>query len=186
MRNPVAGSQSTSTVGRDPASAVDAQRTKRDGRLGRAYRAGRLVCGWVHVTISVDERLGLTQQERRRVRLRFHEPLDDGLRSELAQLMRRRGAAARRAAERIDPIEIVVDDPGGEREHIVGSRLSADEIVALKFAAHRQLSRWASKAGLSTHQHAQRAALKRAVHVLQNKTFTHGCELQAPSAEGEE
>ena len=54
------------------------------------------------------------------MRLRFHEPLDDRLRSELAQLMQRRGASARRAAERIDPIEIVVDDPCGERERIVG------------------------------------------------------------------
>jgi hypothetical protein len=72
------------------------------------------------VTISVEERLGLTQQERRRVRLRFHEPLDDGLRSELAQLMRRRGTSALRAAERIDPIELVVGDANGEPERIVG------------------------------------------------------------------
>jgi hypothetical protein len=117
MEIPVAGSQ---TVGRDPASAVGTQHAAQRSRLGRAYRAGRLVCGWVHVTISVDERLGLTLEERRRVGLRFHEPLDDGLRSDLAQLMRRRGASARRAAERIDPIEIVVDDPGGERRRIVG------------------------------------------------------------------
>jgi len=120
MRIPVAGSQSTSMVGLDPARAVDTRRTNGSGHLGRAYRAGRLVCGWVHVTISVDERLGLTPQERRRVRLRFHEPLDDGLRSELAQLMAHRGAAARRAADRVDPIEIVVDDPHGAREHILG------------------------------------------------------------------
>jgi len=74
----------------------------------------------VQVTISDDERIGLTQQERRLVRLCFHEPLDDGLRSELTQLMRRRGAAASRAAERIDPIEVVVDDPHAERQRIVG------------------------------------------------------------------
>ena len=60
---PVAGSQTASP---DPAGAGGAQRS----RLGRAYRAGRLVCGCIHVTISVEERLGL--QERRRVRLRFH------------------------------------------------------------------------------------------------------------------
>jgi hypothetical protein len=114
MRIPVAGSP---TVGRDPASA---QRARQLCHLGRAYRAGRLVCGWVHVVISVDERLGLTQQERRLVRLRFHEPLDDGLRSELTQLMRRGGTSARRAAERFDPIEIVVDDPYGERQRIRG------------------------------------------------------------------
>lgn len=91
---PVAGSQ---TVSPDLAGAGGTQHTAQRSRLGRAYRAGRLVCGWVHVTISVEERLGLTLQERRRVRLRFHEPLDDGLRSELAQLMRRRGRSACRA-----------------------------------------------------------------------------------------
>jgi hypothetical protein len=74
----------------------------------------------VQVTISDDERIGLTQQERRLVRLCFHEPIDDGLRSELTQLMRRRGSAAGRAAERIDPIEVVVDDPHAERQRIVG------------------------------------------------------------------
>jgi len=100
-------------------SIAGTEQTKRF-RLGRAYRSGRLICAWVQVTISDDERLGLTQQERRRVRVRFHEPLDDGLRSELTQLLRRRGAAAGRAAERIDPIEVVVDDPEAERERIVG------------------------------------------------------------------
>jgi hypothetical protein len=61
------------------------------------------------------------------------------------------------------------------------ARLSADEILALKFAAHRQLSRWASKPSLSAHQHDQRAALKRAVHVLQDKALVLGCELRARS-----
>jgi hypothetical protein len=100
-------------------SIAGTEHTKRI-RLGRAYRSGRLICGWVQVTISDDARLGLTQQERRLVRVRFHEPLDDRLRSELTQLLRRRGAAAGRAAERIDPIEVVVDDPDTERERIVG------------------------------------------------------------------
>ena len=119
MLNPVPGSQPSVAVDRSPSSAGGAQRA-RQCRLGRAYRAGRLVCGWVHVTISVDERLGLTRHERRRVRLRFHEPLDDALRSELAQLMRRRGTAARRVAERIEPLEIVVDGADGEPERILG------------------------------------------------------------------
>ena len=65
----------------------------------------------------------------------------------------------------------------------LSARLSGDEILALKFAAHRQLTRWASKPGLSAHQHAQRAALKRAVHVLQDRAFAHGCELQARNVE---
>jgi hypothetical protein len=74
----------------------------------------------VHVAVRVDGRLGLAPRERRVVRVRFHEPLDDDLRSELTQLVRRHGAAARRAVERIDPIEVVVDDPHGERQRIVG------------------------------------------------------------------
>jgi hypothetical protein len=65
------------------------------------------------------------------------------------------------------------------------ARLSGDEILALKFAAHRQLSRWASKPSLSAHQHAQRAALKRAVHVLQDRAFAHGCELRARAHGGQ-
>jgi len=56
--------------------------------------------------------------------------------------------------------------------------LNGQEVVALKFAAHRQLARWANKPRLSDHQHAQRAALRRAVRVLQSDAFTHGCELR--------
>ncbi|MGH2941366.1 MAG: hypothetical protein ACRDLN_01130 [Solirubrobacteraceae bacterium] len=61
------------------------QRLEQHPRSGRVYRAGRLVCGCVHVTV-----------------------------------LRRRGAAAHRAVERADPIEVVVDDPHGESERIVG------------------------------------------------------------------
>jgi hypothetical protein len=121
MRISTATRQSSVTVEDDPADAGGTQRTNQRRRLARAYRSGRLICGWVQVTISDDEQLGLTQQERQVVRLRFHEPLDDGLRAELAELLRRRGAAARRAAERIDPIEVVVDDPHGARQRILGS-----------------------------------------------------------------
>jgi hypothetical protein len=101
---------------------VDTDRAPRSGRwcIGRAYRSGRLVCGCVHVTISLDERLGLTQRERRIIRVRFHEPVDDDLRTELAELARRRGRASDRAAERIDPIEVVVDDPRGQHERMIG------------------------------------------------------------------
>jgi hypothetical protein len=103
-----------------PATAVATLRADRRCRLGRAYRAGRLVCGCVQVTVSLDGRLGLAPHERRLVQVRFHEPLDDDLRGELTQLARRRGAAARRAVERVDPIEIVVDDPHGECQRLVG------------------------------------------------------------------
>jgi hypothetical protein len=121
MRISTATRQSPVTVEDEREDAGGTQRTNQRRRLARAYRSGRLICGWVQVTISDDERLGLTQQERQVVRLRFHEPLDDGLRAELAELLRRRGSAARRAAERIDPIEVVVDDPHGARQRILGS-----------------------------------------------------------------
>jgi len=62
-------------------------------------------------------------------------------------------------------------------------RLSDDEIMALKFAAHRQLARWAQKERLSPRQHAQRAALARAARILGAQAFAHGCELRVPSEE---
>ncbi len=99
---------------------VEAQRSEQRSRVGCAYRGGRLICGCVHVTISVEERLGLTQRERRRLRARFDGPLDDELRRELTQLVRRRGAAAHRVADRLQTIELVADDTGGEPERIMG------------------------------------------------------------------
>jgi hypothetical protein len=101
---------------------VDEGPVLRPGRwyIGRAYRSGRLVCGSVHVTISFDERVGLTRRERRLVRVRFHEPLDDDLRSDLVALARRRGLASDRAAERVAPIEVVVDDSCGGQERMIG------------------------------------------------------------------
>jgi hypothetical protein len=65
------------------------------------------------------------------------------------------------------------------------SRLSGDQVLALKFAAHRQLARWSSKPKLSAHQHGQRSALKSAIRVLQDQAFAGGCELRAPDAEGD-
>jgi hypothetical protein len=62
-------------------------------------------------------------------------------------------------------------------------RLSGDQILALKFAAHRQLARWANKPGLSSHQHAQRSALRNAVRILQDQAFARGCELRVPDVE---
>jgi hypothetical protein len=120
MSDRAATARSARLAGSDPSIATDAQRTDQRGRLGRAYRAGRLICARVHVTISRDERLGLTQRERRPIRARFHEPLDDELRSELTQLVRRRGAAAWRVAADLDAIELLVDDPGGEPQSIIG------------------------------------------------------------------
>jgi hypothetical protein len=89
-------------------------------RVGRAYRGGRLVCGCVYVAMGVDDRLGLTRRERRTVRVHFCEPVGDELRAELSELARRRGRAGERAAERIAPIEVVIDDPAGEHERMTG------------------------------------------------------------------
>lgn len=58
--------------------------------------------------------------------------------------------------------------------------LSGDDVLALKFAAHRQLARWAKQSRLTPDQHARRNALKRAVAILHHKAFAHGCDLHAP------
>ena len=62
-------------------------------------------------------------------------------------------------------------------------RLTADQIAALRFAARRQLARWSDKTGLSAHQRAQRAELRRAVDVLKDRALVRGCELRAPTDE---
>jgi hypothetical protein len=64
-------------------------------------------------------------------------------------------------------------------------RLTGEEILALKFAAHRQLARWAKRPRLSPDQHAQRNALKRAVGVLRDQALAHDCELRAPDDGGQ-
>lgn len=62
-------------------------------------------------------------------------------------------------------------------DRATADRLSGDEIAALKFAAHRQLTRWANKRDLQPHQRTQRAALARAVRIVGDQAFTRGCEL---------
>jgi hypothetical protein len=62
-------------------------------------------------------------------------------------------------------------------------RLSGAELASLKFAARRQLSRWSDKPRLSPNQQAQRNALTRAVRVLHEDAFTHGCELHSSTDE---
>jgi|SRR3954468_21742058 hypothetical protein len=97
--------------------------------LGRAYRDGRLVCWRVHVTIGRDDtRLGLAPHERRRVTASFRERLDSSLHDELVQLARRRGAAARRIAESMEPIVIVVDDPQSGDRHRILARLQPPQV----------------------------------------------------------
>jgi hypothetical protein len=72
----------------------------------------------------------------------------------------------------------MISDPGP-------GRLSGEDIQALKYAAHRQLARWAANPSLTARQHAQRTALKRAVAVLQDHALARGCELRAAN-NGEE
>jgi hypothetical protein len=100
--------------------AAGAQRTERHVAWGRAYRNGQLVCPCVRITVGHDDGLGLTRRERRYVIARFQDRLDGQLRTELIELTRRRGAAAYRAAERIDPIELVLEEPGNGCQRIVG------------------------------------------------------------------
>jgi hypothetical protein len=64
-------------------------------------------------------------------------------------------------------------------------RLGGEDVLALKFASHRQLARWSKNPSLSPRQRAQRDALKRAVRVLHDRAFVHGCELRAPNDGGE-
>jgi hypothetical protein len=93
----------------------------RRNRWAHAYRDGDLVCGRVKLTVRTDLRLGLTPRERRCLTVRFLDRLEPGLRTELAKLVDRRGAVARRAAERMQPVEIVVVDPSVGWQRIIGS-----------------------------------------------------------------
>jgi hypothetical protein len=101
-----------------------AQRVVFEQRYGwaRAYRNGRLIAGRVRLTVDHDVRVGLAPRERPRRSLRaaFIERVDPALRVELAAVARHRGAAARRAADRMQPIEVVIDDPHCGRQRIVG------------------------------------------------------------------
>jgi hypothetical protein len=58
-------------------------------------------------------------------------------------------------------------------------RLSREEVQALKFAAHRQLARWAKNSHLRPRQREQRTNLVRAVRVLDDQAFAEGVELRA-------
>jgi hypothetical protein len=94
-------------------------------RYARAYRDGELVCGRVELVIRRDEtRLGLAPRERAYVVMRFLEDLERDLRGELWLLTKRRGRAAKRIADDLEPIELAFVDPQGRRRRIAG-RLEA-------------------------------------------------------------
>jgi hypothetical protein len=52
-------------------------------------------------------------------------------------------------------------------------------VLALKFAAHRQLARWAKSRPLAPRRRERRAALVKAVRVLEDPALADGCELRA-------
>lgn len=85
-----------------------------------ACRDSEVICGRVELTVGADARLGLTARERRFFAVRFLDGLESRLHAELTELLRRRGAAARRAAERMQPIEIVFDDPLRGLQRVTG------------------------------------------------------------------
>jgi hypothetical protein len=60
----------------------------------------------------------------------------------------------------------------------LGPRLSSEPLGALKFAAHRQLSRWAKHQPLRARQQARRDALLPAVRALADDTLCNGCHLR--------
>jgi hypothetical protein len=59
------------------------------------------------------------------------------------------------------------------------SRLTREQVLALKFAAHRQLARWAKTRPLPPRQQARRSALVHAVRTLEDPAYANGCELHA-------
>lgn len=63
-------------------------------------------------------------------------------------------------------------------------RLTGEQVMVLRFAAHRQLARWSNKPKLTPRQYAQRTELRGAVRILQDVTFNRGCELHPRDAEG--
>jgi hypothetical protein len=74
----------------------------------------------VHVRIGRHNSHGITHYGRRSIAARFLDRVHPELRAELTELACRRGAAARRAADRMQPIVVVIDDPCLGRERIVG------------------------------------------------------------------
>jgi hypothetical protein len=85
-----------------------------------ACRDSEVVCGRVELTVRADARLGLTGRERHLFAVRFLDGLESRLHAQLTELVHRRRAVARRAAERMEPIEIVFDDPLRGLQRITG------------------------------------------------------------------
>ena len=149
------------------------------------------------------------ERRRRFLRAAFTERVDPALRAELAAVARHHGAAARRAADRMEPTKssLMTRTAGASASSAACSRRSSsgvistrsnsvlarrswrreradaspqrEEVQALKFTAHRQLARWAKNSQLRPRQRQQRAALIAAVRALDAQAFAEGCELRA-------
>ena len=61
-------------------------------------------------------------------------------------------------------------------------QLSRDELLALKLAAHRQLSRWAKNRPLDARKQARRDTLLAAVRTLDDARLSRGCQLRPAAA----
>jgi hypothetical protein len=107
---------------------------------GHAYRAGSLVCARVHITFHRNDQLGPAHCDRRTVIARFEDRLHPMLRAELDELARCHAASARRAAERLEPIVLLVGDPRHGQERIVGRLLlpreRRDDLHEIEFRLH--------------------------------------------------
>jgi len=107
---------------------------------GRAYRDGAVVCDRVQVTVTEsDDRLGLAPWERQYATVRFLRGIQPEFRRQLVQVLRRRGARSRRAAEALGPIELEV-----QGAHRLAARIeppiarhAALEQTAFRLGRHR-------------------------------------------------
>jgi hypothetical protein len=90
---------------------------------GQAYRDGSLICDRVHVRLDRNRPAGAAPPQRRTVITRFEGCLHPTLRAELTELALCHGTAARRVAERIKPVVLLLGDPRHERERIFGQLL---------------------------------------------------------------
>lgn len=91
---------------------------------GQVYRDGSLICDRARVTLPTDEHPGGEPRQRRTVIARFEGRLHPMLRAELTELTSCQGTvAARRLAEGIEPIVLLLGDPHHQRERIVGRLL---------------------------------------------------------------
>jgi hypothetical protein len=91
---------------------------------GQVYRDGSLICDRTRVTLPCDDQPGAAPRQRRTVIARFDGRLHPTLRAELIELTSCQGTAyARRLAERLEPIVLLLGDPHHERQRIVGRLL---------------------------------------------------------------